>query len=88
MTVDNIKSVHIVDLAVTVRSCFHSFQVACGKRAGAFACLLDETGRYDAPQYQDVEFKPDYKVSSLSELRTVLEKNFNLTSEPNSMVRN
>lgn len=52
--------------------------VACGKRAGAFTCLLDETGRYDSPQYQNVEFKPDYKVSSLSELHSLLEKNFNL----------
>ncbi|KAL1561659.1 haloacid dehalogenase-like hydrolase domain-containing protein [Salvia divinorum] len=62
--------------------------VACGKRAGAFACLLDETGRYDAPEYQNVEFKPDYKVSSLSELQPILEKNFNLTAERNSMVHN
>ncbi|KAH6778108.1 Haloacid dehalogenase-like hydrolase superfamily protein [Perilla frutescens var. hirtella] len=52
--------------------------VACGKRAGAFACLLDETGRYNSPQYQNVEFKPDYKVSSLFELLSLLEKNFNL----------
>nr|GEV83243.1 haloacid dehalogenase-like hydrolase domain-containing protein At2g33255 [Tanacetum cinerariifolium] len=35
--------------------------VACGKRAGAFACLLDETGRYDSPEYANVEHKPDYK---------------------------
>ncbi|KAL7124183.1 hypothetical protein ABFS83_14G030900 [Erythranthe nasuta] len=54
--------------------------VACGKSAGAFACLLDETGRYDAPEYEDVEFKPDYKVSSLVEVRSLLEKNFELTS--------
>lgn len=25
-------------------------QVACGKRAGAFACLLDETGRHNSPE--------------------------------------
>ncbi|XP_028083301.1 haloacid dehalogenase-like hydrolase domain-containing protein At2g33255 [Camellia sinensis] len=37
------------------------FEVACGKRAGAFTCLLDKTGRYDSPEYIDVEFKPDYK---------------------------
>ncbi|XP_028124896.1 haloacid dehalogenase-like hydrolase domain-containing protein At2g33255 isoform X2 [Camellia sinensis] len=40
------------------------FEVACGKRAGAFTCLLDKTGRYDSPEYTDVEFKPDYKVFS------------------------
>ncbi|KAI8011372.1 Polygalacturonase-2 [Camellia lanceoleosa] len=40
--------------------------VACGKRAGAFTCLLDETGRYDSPEYTNVEFKPDYKELSLA----------------------
>ncbi|KAK6122753.1 hypothetical protein DH2020_043491 [Rehmannia glutinosa] len=58
--------------------------VACGKRAGAFTCLLDETGRYDSPEYQNVEFKPDYKVSSLVEIHKLLEKDFNLTPCPNS----
>ncbi|PIM98000.1 putative hydrolase (HAD superfamily) [Handroanthus impetiginosus] len=53
--------------------------VACGKRAGAFTCLLDETGRYDTPEYQDVEFKPDFKVSSLVEVHSILQNNFNLT---------
>ncbi len=53
-----------------------SLQVACGKRAGAFSCLLDENGRYDSPEYQNVEFKPDYKVSSLVEVQSVLEKDF------------
>ncbi|CAL5346121.1 unnamed protein product [Camellia sinensis] len=38
--------------------------VACGKRVEAFTCLLDETGRYDSPEYTDVEFKPYYKVRS------------------------
>ncbi|GJS13406.1 hypothetical protein Tco_0407878 [Tanacetum coccineum] len=33
-----------------------------GKRARAFACLLDETGRCDSPEYANVEHKPDYKV--------------------------
>ncbi|KAF5942030.1 hypothetical protein HYC85_019672 [Camellia sinensis] len=53
--------------------------VACGKRAGAFTCLLDETGRYDSPKYADVEFKPDYKVSSLAHVHSLLEANFDLT---------
>ncbi|XAR48905.1 N-acylneuraminate-9-phosphatase [Bertholletia excelsa] len=53
--------------------------VACGKRAGAFTCLLDETGRYDSPEYAKVEFKPDYKVSSLAEILSILEENFDLT---------
>uniref|UniRef100_A0A5B7BC70 Haloacid dehalogenase-like hydrolase domain-containing protein n=1 Tax=Davidia involucrata TaxID=16924 RepID=A0A5B7BC70_DAVIN len=52
--------------------------VACGKRAGAFTCLLDETGRYDSPEYAPVEFKPDYKVSSLAEVYSLLEANFDL----------
>ncbi|KAL3828312.1 hypothetical protein ACJIZ3_017114 [Penstemon smallii] len=52
--------------------------VACGKRAGAFTCLLDETGRYDSPEYENVEFKPDYKVSSLLQVHSLLENNFNL----------
>nr|XP_043609332.1 haloacid dehalogenase-like hydrolase domain-containing protein At2g33255 [Erigeron canadensis] len=53
--------------------------VACGKRAGAFTCLLDETGRYDSPQYANVEHKPDYKVSSLAQVLSLLESNFDLT---------
>lgn len=52
--------------------------IACGKRAGAFTCLLDETGRYDTPEYENVAFKPDYKVSSLAEVYSVLETNFDL----------
>lgn len=54
--------------------------VACGKRAGAFTCLLDETGRYDSPEYQNVEYKPDYKVSSLVDVHSILEKNFDLNA--------
>ncbi|PHU21481.1 Haloacid dehalogenase-like hydrolase domain-containing protein [Capsicum chinense] len=54
--------------------------VACGKRAGAFTCLLDETGRYDAPEYANVEHQPDYKVSSLVEVQSLLERDFELTS--------
>lgn len=52
--------------------------VACGKRAGAFTCLLDETGRYDSPEYADVEFKPDYKVTSLGEVHSLLRTDFDL----------
>ncbi|XP_059652576.1 haloacid dehalogenase-like hydrolase domain-containing protein At2g33255 isoform X1 [Cornus florida] len=52
--------------------------VACGKRAGAFTCLLDETGRYNSPEYASVEFQPDYKVSSLAEVFPILESNFDL----------
>lgn len=55
-------------------------QIACGKRAGAFTCLLDETGRYDAPEYKNVEHQPDYKVSSLVEVQSLLERDFELTS--------
>ncbi|VFQ72923.1 unnamed protein product [Cuscuta campestris] len=53
--------------------------VACGKRAGVFTCLLDETGMYDSPEYANVEFQPDHKVSSLLEVRTVLGTHFDLT---------
>ncbi|GAV84776.1 HAD_2 domain-containing protein [Cephalotus follicularis] len=52
--------------------------VACGKRAGAFTCLLDETGRYDSPEYARVDHKPDYKVSSLTEFHSLLVANFEL----------
>lgn len=54
-------------------------QVACGKRAGAFACLLDETGRYNSPEYAIVELKPDFTVSSLAQIHTLLEEHFDLT---------
>ncbi|CAL5437133.1 unnamed protein product [Camellia sinensis] len=56
-----------------------SLQVACRKRAGAFTCLLDKTGRYDSPEYTNVEFKPDYKVSYLAHVHSLLEANFDLT---------
>jgi len=54
--------------------------VACGKRAGAFTCLLDQKGIYDSPEYADVEFKPDFKVSSLADVYSILDVNFDLTS--------
>ncbi|KAL3507453.1 hypothetical protein ACH5RR_032835 [Cinchona calisaya] len=52
--------------------------VACGKRAGAFTCLLDETGRYESPEYEHVEYKPDYKVSSLADIHSILQADFEL----------
>ncbi|KAM3708404.1 hypothetical protein ACB098_02G095700 [Castanea mollissima] len=52
--------------------------VACGKRAGAFTCLLDQTGRYDSPEYANVDLKPDFKVSSLTEVYSLLEEHFDL----------
>ncbi|XP_075511586.1 haloacid dehalogenase-like hydrolase domain-containing protein At2g33255 [Primulina tabacum] len=53
--------------------------VACGKRAGAFTCLLDETGQYNSPEYHNVGLEPDYFVSSLVEVLSVLEAKFDLT---------
>ncbi|XP_042515956.1 haloacid dehalogenase-like hydrolase domain-containing protein At2g33255 [Macadamia integrifolia] len=55
--------------------------VACGKRAGAHTCLLDETGRYNSPEFDSVDFKPDFKVSSLTEVCSLLEENFDLIPE-------
>ncbi|CAI9117995.1 OLC1v1019495C2 [Oldenlandia corymbosa var. corymbosa] len=52
--------------------------VACGKRAGAFTCLLDQTGRYNSPEYKHVEFQPDYKITSLDEVVKLLEDDFDL----------
>lgn len=53
--------------------------VACGKRAGAFTCLLDETGQYNSPEYHNAGLEPDYCVSSLVEVHSLLETNFELT---------
>lgn len=58
---------------------FSSLQVVCGKRAGAFACLLDERGRYDSQEYANVDYKPDFKVSSLTEVHSLLEAHFDLS---------
>ncbi|KAL8162824.1 hypothetical protein V2J09_014313 [Rumex salicifolius] len=52
--------------------------VACGKRAGAYTMLLDETGRYNDPAYSSFEYKPDFKVSSLIQALSLLEMNFHL----------
>jgi len=61
-------------------ACLTLLQVACGRRAGAFTCLLDQNGRYDSSEYADVEFKPDFKVSSLADVYSVLDVNFDLSS--------
>lgn len=53
--------------------------IACGGRAGAHTCLLDQTGRYDSPEYANVDFKPDFKVTSLAEVYSILETNFELS---------
>ncbi|XP_004495253.1 haloacid dehalogenase-like hydrolase domain-containing protein At2g33255 [Cicer arietinum] len=50
--------------------------VVCGGKAGAHTCLLDQTGRYDSPEYANVDFKPDFKVTSLDEVFSILETNF------------
>ncbi|PKA64167.1 hypothetical protein AXF42_Ash005180 [Apostasia shenzhenica] len=62
---------------------FHQkFGVACGKHAGAFTCLLDETGRYGPLRSLSDETKPDYVVSSLTALRSLLDMNFELLPHP------
>ncbi|XP_057547271.1 haloacid dehalogenase-like hydrolase domain-containing protein At2g33255 isoform X2 [Amaranthus tricolor] len=53
--------------------------VVCGKRAGAYTCLLDENGRYDSPEFASVEHQPDFKVSSLTEVHSLLETHFDLS---------
>jgi len=53
-------------------------QVACGKRAGAFTCLLDEKGRYGSADFAELDLEPDYKVASLAEVHSLLETNFDL----------
>ncbi|KAM0899231.1 hypothetical protein ACQ4PT_021436 [Festuca glaucescens] len=52
--------------------------IVCGKRAGAFTCLLDETGRYGPHDSLPEDVKPDFMVSSLSEVLSVLEEHFDL----------
>jgi hypothetical protein len=60
--------------------CFFTIlQIACGGRAGAHTCLLDQTGRYDSPEYANIDFKPDFKVTSLAEVYSLLETNFELS---------
>ncbi|KAF7060146.1 hypothetical protein CFC21_066960 [Triticum aestivum] len=52
--------------------------IVCGKRAGAFTCLLDETGRYGPHESLPEDVKPDFMVSSLPEVLSVLEEHFDL----------
>ena len=54
-------------------------QVACGKQAGALTCLLDEKGRYGSQDFGKLDLTPDFKVSSLNEVYSLLESNFDLT---------
>ncbi|KAJ0093900.1 hypothetical protein Patl1_25741 [Pistacia atlantica] len=53
--------------------------IVCGKRAGAFTCLLDESGRYSITDFAKLDAQPDFKVSSLTEVYSLLEANFDLT---------
>nr|XP_010908718.1 haloacid dehalogenase-like hydrolase domain-containing protein At2g33255 [Elaeis guineensis] len=55
--------------------------VVCGKRAGAFTCLLDETGRYCFPEFLADDQKPDFRVSSLIEVHSLLETHFDLVPQ-------
>lgn len=56
-------------------------QVVCGKRAGAFTCLLDETGRYGPIDSLTDDARPEFKVSSLAEVRSLLETHFDLVPQ-------
>ncbi|KAH0932603.1 hypothetical protein HID58_009720 [Brassica napus] len=53
--------------------------IACGKGAGAFTCLLDETGRYGPDDFSVTGLHPDFKVDSLSKIQKILETNFDLS---------
>nr|VDC88879.1 unnamed protein product [Brassica oleracea] len=53
--------------------------IACGKGAGAFTCLLDETGRYGPDDFSVTGLHPDFKVDSLSKIHNLLETNFDLS---------
>ena len=55
--------------------------MVCGKRAGAFTCLLDETGSYGPHESLKDDLRPDFKVSSLVEVFTILESQFDLVPE-------
>lgn len=50
--------------------------IVCGKQAGAFTCLLDETDQHDCGDHGHL--KPDFKVSSLVQVGSLLETHFNL----------
>uniref|UniRef100_A0A803MVF9 Uncharacterized protein n=1 Tax=Chenopodium quinoa TaxID=63459 RepID=A0A803MVF9_CHEQI len=73
------SAVVVAPLSSLLHAWCHSVTVvACGKRAGAYTCLLDETGRYDSPEFASVDHKPDFKVSSLTEVQSLLETHFDL----------
>ncbi|XP_020587309.1 haloacid dehalogenase-like hydrolase domain-containing protein At2g33255 isoform X3 [Phalaenopsis equestris] len=62
---------------------FHQrFGVTCGKQAGAFTCLLDESGRYGPLESLSKDRQPDFKVSSLAEIQYLLDLNFELLPHP------
>ncbi|KAH0464861.1 hypothetical protein IEQ34_004964 [Dendrobium chrysotoxum] len=62
---------------------FHRrFGVTCGKQAGAFTCLLDENGRYGPIESLSKDLQPDFQVSSLSEVQSLLDINFVLLPHP------
>ncbi|GAB2266717.1 hypothetical protein Dimus_001710 [Dionaea muscipula] len=50
--------------------------VVCGKRAGAFTCLLDGSGKHSSSGFVHIDHKPDFKVSSLAEVQSLLERDF------------
>ncbi|XP_020691750.1 haloacid dehalogenase-like hydrolase domain-containing protein At2g33255 [Dendrobium catenatum] len=56
--------------------------VTCGKQAGAFTCLLDENGRYGPIDSLSKDLQPDFQVSSLSEVQSLLDINFELLPHP------
>ncbi|ONK79576.1 uncharacterized protein A4U43_C01F7780 [Asparagus officinalis] len=55
--------------------------VVCGKRAGAFTCLLDESGRYGPIDSLTDDTRPNFKVCSLSEVISLLDAHFDLVSD-------
>ncbi|XP_078442086.1 haloacid dehalogenase-like hydrolase (HAD) superfamily protein [Wolffia australiana] len=54
--------------------------VGCGKGAGTFTCLLDESGKYGVHEHLGVDLRPDFKVSSLHEVVSILETHFQLSA--------
>ncbi|KAK8963773.1 hypothetical protein KSP40_PGU010898 [Platanthera guangdongensis] len=56
--------------------------VTCGKRAGAFTCLLDESGRYGPLDALRDDLRPDFVVSSLAEVQSLLDAHFELLPHP------
>lgn len=56
--------------------------VTCGKRAGAFTCLLDERGRYGPLDALHDDLKPDFVVTCLAEVQSLLDAHFELLPHP------